>query len=119
MNPKTCLYCRPSSAPNPWRDLTPRAADAVMAHVRIIDVRQPDEFHGEGQLPGAELVPLGSLGAAMRDWDRAEPLLLVCRSGKRSGLACDALVSAGFASVHNLDGGMLAWREDERCRRPS
>ncbi len=35
------------------------------AHVRVVDVREPDEFHGElGHIPGAELVPLATVEAA-------------------------------------------------------
>lgn len=118
MTTRPCLFCTPASAPHPWVDVNPRSVDAALGRVRIIDVRQPDEFFGElGHLPEAELVPLGNLGAAMRAWDRREPLLIVCRSGRRSGVACDALVDAGFESVHNLAGGMLAWHEDAQCRR--
>jgi adenylyltransferase/sulfurtransferase len=35
-----------------------------------------------------------------------------CRSGVRSGKAAEALVAAGFSSVTNLEGGVLAWANE-------
>ncbi len=82
----------------------PRAA-------RVIDVREPDEFDGElGHLEGAELVPLATLADAAGPWDRQAPVVLVCRSGARSGRAAQALLSMGFHAVASLRGGMLAVR---------
>ena len=37
-----------------------------------------------------------------------ERLVIVCRSGARSGLAADALRASGF-EAYNVDGGILAW----------
>ncbi|NJK88736.1 MAG: MBL fold metallo-hydrolase [Myxococcales bacterium] len=82
------------------------------ARYRIIDVREPDEFGGElGHLDGAELVPLAGLLDAARDWPRDKPLLIVCRSGRRSARAAQSLASMGFWDVTNLEGGMLRWNE--------
>lgn len=100
------------TTPNPagFRDLTVERAPAVLTKVRIIDVRQPDEFDGElGHVPGAELVPLATVPAHAVGWDKAVPLLVVCRSGGRSSMASQALVGLGFREVYNLAGGMLAW----------
>lgn len=73
---------------------------------RLIDVREPSEFRGElGHVPGAELVPLGTLEAAAATWPREEPLVLVCRSGARSARAAAALVAMGFQHVTNFEGG--------------
>lgn len=81
---------------------------------RVIDVRAEAEFNGPlGHLPGAELVPLSGLDAAMVGWDRGAPLLVVCRSGGRSGRAAAKLMDAGFTQVTSLAGGMMAWRSHE------
>jgi rhodanese-related sulfurtransferase len=47
--------------------------------------------------------------AQARGWRRDEELLLVCRSGGRSGQVAQALARAGFSKVMNLAGGMVAW----------
>ena len=73
---------------------------------RIIDVREPEEFNGElGHIPGAELVPLGTLEAAARTWPKDAPLMVVCRSGARPAKAAALLVQLGFRAVVNVEGG--------------
>ena len=98
--------------PHPYQDIIPSQLDTVGPKVRRIDVREPDEYTGPlGHLPGAELVPLGTLEAASATWPREAPLLLICRSGGRSAKAAQALAQRGFKHLYNLAGGMLAVRE--------
>ena len=47
----------------------------------------------------------------MRDRPRDVPLVLVCRSGSRSGIGASLLASMGFTDVANLKGGMDAWEQ--------
>ncbi|XXF78346.1 rhodanese-like domain-containing protein [Myxococcaceae bacterium GXIMD 01537] len=78
--------------------------------VRLVDVREPDEFDGLlGHIEGAELVPLATVGAAAASWARDADVLLVCRSGGRSAKAAAQLAGRGFTHMMNLRGGMLAW----------
>ena len=76
--------------------------------LRLIDVREPYEYEA-GHIGGAELVPLGRLTQAVADWDRSEPLVMVCRSGARSARATMVLAHMGFETVHNLESGMIGW----------
>lgn len=77
---------------------------------RIIDVREPDEFTGPlGHIQGAELVPLATLTQAAMVWDRDAAIVLVCRSGGRSGRAALTLEGLGFHQVASMAGGMMAW----------
>lgn len=79
---------------------------------RIIDVREPREYSAElGHIAGSLLVPLAELGAAAARWSRADPLVLVCRSGSRSAIGSELLEKMGFESVANLTGGMVAWHK--------
>jgi glyoxylase-like metal-dependent hydrolase (beta-lactamase superfamily II) len=80
------------------------------AELRFVDVRGEQEFAGElGQAKGAQCVPLQVLGAAARDWDRDEPVAVICRGGHRSGVAARTLETMGFTRVGSVRGGMLAW----------
>lgn len=100
--------------PGGYRDLPPEGAVRFGAQLRVIDVRQPEEYVGElGHLEGAELVPLATVGAAALGWDRSQPLLMVCRSGGRSGAAAATLARMGFLHVYNLIGGMLVWNANQ------
>lgn len=92
------------------RDVRPEQVFTDRGAARVIDVRDPREFTGElGHLQGAELVPLATLASAASRWPRGEPLVLVCRSGRRSEQAAHVLTAAGFRRVMNMVGGMLAW----------
>ena len=94
-------------------EVTVRAvAEGLPPTAQIVDVRQPSEFADElGHIEGARLVPLATLDAAAVDWDPARPLVVVCRSGGRSGRAASMLEQRGFTRVASLRGGMLAWND--------
>ena len=91
-------------------EVTPSWLSAHPAAARLVDVREPDEFVGElGHVEGAELVPLAAVEGAAKTWPRDAPLVLVCRSGGRSGKAALALLREGFTRVASRRGGMRAW----------
>jgi rhodanese-related sulfurtransferase len=78
--------------------------------VRVVDVREPDERRGPlGAIDVAEAVPLAEVERAAERWRRDEPLVLVCRSGRRSERAVEQLRALGFRRAASLTGGMLAW----------
>jgi rhodanese-related sulfurtransferase len=61
-------------------------------------------------VPGARLLPLGSLNGKLAGLEKQRPIVMVCRSGARSAQATVMLGKAGFEQVANLSGGMLRWR---------
>ncbi|NJM08323.1 STAS domain-containing protein, partial [Candidatus Gracilibacteria bacterium] len=85
-----------------WQELRGQAPPLV------IDVREPREFR-QGHIPNALLMPLPELltGDATAPIDR--PLVLVCRSGRRSSRAAAHLAQHGYTDLRILNGGMLAW----------
>ncbi|MEZ4332128.1 MAG: rhodanese-like domain-containing protein [Myxococcota bacterium] len=94
----------------PIPELRPDAAHARLAALRVVDVREPHEFEGPlGRVPGSTCVPRSRL--AQTAFDPAEAWLVVCRSGRRSLAACEALRARGVANVANLAGGMIAWNQ--------
>lgn len=69
----------------------------------IIDVREPAEFAG-GSVAGAVNIPLYDiLAGALHRYRLSEdhPVIVYCRSGGRAGMACQALVQAGYRNVTN------------------
>ena len=93
-----------------FRNLGPRAAQPLLGQARFLDVREPEEYRAE-HIAEAELVPERSLLEAAASWPRQAPLVLVCRSGRRSANCATQLARLGFERVFNLEGGMLAWIE--------
>jgi len=94
-----------------YSDIGPDEAWAkIQAGVLVVDVRQVHEFDGElGHVPGAQLHPLSEWPTVVLEWDKSTPIVLVCRSGGRSGRAAQMLVTNGFEEVFNMAGGMLVW----------
>jgi len=76
----------------------------------LVDVREQDEYRGElGHIPGSVLVPLSTVTTAAHQWPKDRPMVLICRSGGRSGKAALQLAAEGFQRVVSLRGGMLNW----------
>jgi len=81
------------------------------AEFRVIDVRAPEEWVGElGHIESATNIPLECLDDRCEGWPRDQRLVLVCRVGRRSAMACKRLAARGFTDVRNLEGGMMAWK---------
>ncbi|MGB0387644.1 MAG: sulfate permease [Ardenticatenaceae bacterium] len=76
----------------------------------LIDVRSPKEFANDGHIAGAWLLPLSTLSEHTNTLPTDRSIVLVCRYGARSGVACEMLQKEGFDKVNNLKGGMLGWR---------
>ncbi|MFC4770027.1 rhodanese-like domain-containing protein [Effusibacillus consociatus] len=74
----------------------------------LLDVRQPEEYES-GHIPGAVLVPLGELESRIEELDKDKEYFVICRSGRRSVMACHLLSEHGFTKLFNLHGGMLGW----------
>lgn len=75
----------------------------------LLDVRTPAEF-ASGHAAGARLIPHDEVRAraASELPDRDAPIVLYCRSGRRSGLAASALVELGYTRVYDF-GPLSAW----------
>ena len=82
----------------------------------VLDVREDKEF-AAGHIPKARHIPLGQLAGRIKELDKfkGKPILVTCRSGQRSASACRMLKKAGFETVYNQAGGIIAW---ERANLP-
>jgi adenylyltransferase/sulfurtransferase len=79
----------------------------------MIDVREPDEWNA-ARIPGAELRPMSQINSWYGDLPRDTTVIVQCRSGARSHAVVHALINqAGMDNVANLEGGIIAWAEDE------
>ena len=77
----------------------------------LIDVRQPQEYE-EGHIPGALLFPLGQVELARPLLEETRPVVVYCRSGKRSLIAAGILCRLGLWKVFSLTGGILGWHSE-------
>lgn len=80
----------------------------LLAHgVCLIDVREPVEF-AAGHVPGARLIPLSTVPAALAEFPSDEPVYVICEVGARSAHAASFLSQRGI-DARNVDGGTQAW----------
>ena len=77
--------------------------------LQVIDVRRPDEW-SHGHIAGARHKPLNHVEEMLSDLDRTRPVVVHCKGGARSAIACSLIQRAGFENVANLIGGLDAWQ---------
>lgn len=95
-----------------YQEVSAEEAKKLIAEqeVFILDVREPDEF-AQGHLPNSKLIPTGEISQRLDEISKDKALLVVCRSGRRSGIVSKYLVEKGYIQVYNLQGGVTAWIE--------
>jgi rhodanese-related sulfurtransferase len=88
--------------------------EAVRAHAQgsaqIVDVRELEEW-AEGHIPAAIHIPLSDLAVRASELNTNQPVIVVCRSGRRSLTGAGTLLKAGFTDVKSLAGGMVDWAD--------
>ena len=84
------------------------AATQVDRDAYLLDVREPEEWEA-GHAPGAHHMPMMEIPARMSEIPLDDDVVVVCRSGGRSGQVVSYLLGNGWDNVHNLDGGMQSW----------
>jgi rhodanese-related sulfurtransferase len=94
-----------------WIDSAALQRRLASGPVLLIDVRQPEEYVSPpGHLPGAINIPLADLPGRISELAaRKQPVVLVCKTDRRSARAAAALVAAGLRDVLVLRGGTDAW----------
>ena len=75
----------------------------------LIDVRTPNEFKS-GHVAKAKNIPLNTISKKMKNIPKDKPVVLICRTGNRSGMAARQLAGAGYENIINLKGGMMRWQ---------
>ena len=81
------------------------AAKQVQAGALIVDVRAPDEYES-GHISVAPNVPHEAVAdnLAVFGGDKDRAIILYCKSGRRAGIAREALLNAGYKHVYNAGG---------------
>jgi rhodanese-related sulfurtransferase len=74
----------------------------------LLDVRELDEWDA-GHAPDAHHLPMMEIPARMAEVPTDTDVVVVCRSGARSGQVVSYLIGNGWDNVRNLDGGMQSW----------
>lgn len=99
------------NSPFNLQEVTPNEVASRLKHdpapPYLLDVREQEEWD-EAHIEEATLIPLGELHARLSELPAEREIVCLCRSGKRSAMATQALEQAGY-QVRNMKGGMLEW----------
>ena len=77
---------------------------------QLVDVRE--DFEYETSNIGGQLIPLGGIVIEAGKISKDKPVVVMCRSGKRSAAAIAQLEQMGYTNLSNLQGGILAWASE-------
>ncbi|WP_242204813.1 rhodanese-like domain-containing protein [Aestuariivivens insulae] len=79
--------------------------------VQFIDVRTPEEYN-EGFIPNATNINFLSptFLKDIESLDKEKPIIIYCRSGRRSGKCSKTLEEVGFKEIYDLEGGITKWK---------
>ena len=75
----------------------------------ILDVRENEKWN-QSHIPRSVNIFSGYLQNRVEEIPKDRPIIVVCNVGNRASLAASILLRAGFQDVHNLLGGMIAWK---------
>lgn len=101
------------SAVIPHIDIDGLASLLEAGPVRLVDVRETDEFE-TGHVPGAVSIPLSELSDRVDELRGDDDLYVICAAGSRSQMACEFASSHGIDAI-NVDGGTGAWVRSGRA----
>jgi rhodanese-related sulfurtransferase len=92
----------PATAPKPGVVDGATAKALVASGAKVVDVRTPQEF-ASGHVPGAINIPYEEVGKRTAEiGPSSTPVVLYCRSGRRSAIAADSLKKAGFQNLYDM-----------------
>ena len=106
------LLARTWIGPGSVNHVVPNEAIQLINHKNalIVDVRTDKEYQ-QGHVMNSLHIPLGLLDDRLHELKdyKSSAVVMVCRSGARSGHAAAKLKKQGFTDVHNMAGGMMAY----------
>jgi len=77
----------------------------------LLDVREPYELE-ISRLPNIKHIPMAQVAERVHELNPADEVVVICRSGGRSGQITRLLQQMGFRRVKNLAGGMNAYAQE-------
>lgn len=82
--------------------------------VQLVDVRTPEEYKKE-HIVNSQNIDFRSptFEEDVKQLDKSKPVILYCKSGKRSAKCAKKLKEAGFEKIYDLEGGISKWRHSE------
>lgn len=79
--------------------------------VQLVDVRTPEEYT-EGHIEGFQNIDFfaDSFQDDIEKLDKSKPVIIYCKSGRRSGECSKLMEEKGFTKIYDLEGGIEKWK---------
>jgi len=79
--------------------------------VQLVDVRTPEEYK-EGYIEGFQNIDFFSdtFQDDIEKLDKTKPIIVYCKSGRRSAQSSELLKEKGFVKIYDLEGGIEKWK---------
>ena len=95
-----------------YMNIGPEKAKEMMENLEsfvLLDVRSEEEF-SEGHIPGAIVIPHEEISERAENEipEKDVPVFVYCRSGRRSKIAAEELISLGYSEIYEF-GGIGDW----------
>ncbi len=86
--------------------------------VQLVDVRSPKEYE-EDHIVNSQNIDFSSptFEDDIKKLDKTKPVILYCKSGKRSAKCAEKLKSAGFEKIYELEGGISKWKHSDNIEQ--
>lgn len=111
----TNLFGSRTAAKPTYKNISPTELMAMVEGVEdvyLLDVRSAEEY-AQFHIAGSHLLPLFTVSLRHQEIPAGKPIAVICRSGARSGMACEQLIQLGHKNLMNLNGGLIAWHRDD------
>ncbi|WP_459213009.1 rhodanese-like domain-containing protein [Aquimarina rhabdastrellae] len=83
--------------------------------VQLIDVRTPEEY-AQGHIKGAVNINYkdDDFSTLITKVDTSKPVIVYCARGGRSRQSAKLMKNAGFKKIYDLEGGITAWKMEQK-----
>ena len=85
-----------------------------MDDVEVLDVRTEEEFITEHIKNAQNIVYDENFSDKIKGLDKSKPVVVYCKSGRRSEKSAQLLKDSGFVKVYDLKGGITQWKYDQK-----
>ncbi|WP_298237024.1 rhodanese-like domain-containing protein [uncultured Algibacter sp.] len=110
-----CIGCKKTTNSNEQTKIvSPEEMQTLLQldDVQLVDVRTPQEYK-DGYIDNALNIDFLSsdFKEKIEKLEKEKPVIVYCRSGKRSSKCTEVLVEAGFKKIYDLEGGFTKWKQ--------
>lgn len=82
-------------------------------NLKLIDVREKDEYDQGDKIEGAENIPMGKVfvEATKGTLPKDQPIVTICKTGGRCEIVARELKNKGY-NIEHLEGGIEEWKKN-------